>query len=140
MFDILNLAKYKIVISIVLTIVGIISWKFWDYNRTIEKQAALIQKLQKQVAVYQVDIETEKNNVITITNVVKEQHKTIDSLKARNQNIEKKYEDFKKLTAKEKYKNERALALMESKLFSSSNCEDGLELNRRIAKLSYDDL
>lgn len=140
MFNILGLLKYKIVIAIITAIISIISFKFWQLNDTIKKQAAIIETLKHNQQVLTADLEIERENVRVVKEVVKEQHATIDSLKARNQDIQKKYDDFKKLSDAEKYKSQKALDLMRSQLFASSDCQAGLELNRMISKLHYDDL
>lgn len=140
MFGLFNLGKWKIWITIALFIISVISWKFYDYNRIIKDQAATIAKLQEQLVVARVDVQTERENVKLITQVVEDQHKTINNLKARNQNIQKKYDDFKKKSDAEKYKSQQALDLMQSKLWASKECSSGLELNKQISKLTYDDL
>lgn len=140
MFELFNLGKYKIIIVVGLFLISVISWRFYDYTRTIEKQAKIIETLQKQIVVAQVDLDTERTNVKLITEVVDEQHKVIDKLKARNQHIEQKYNDFKKKSDKEKYELESTLALMQSDLWNNPSCEAGRQLNQMISKLNYDDL
>ena len=135
-----SFGKLKLYISIIAVVASIISWKFYDFISVINKQNAEIDKLRKQYVVAQVDLKTERENVKLITKVVEDQHKTIDTLKARNQDIVTKFNNFKIQADKDKYKSAQALKLMQSELFKSNSCEAGIELNKEISKLKYKDL
>ena len=127
-------------LPIILTLVSIIGWKYYDLTSTIRDQELTIEKLKNAKLILEVDLQTERNNVSILKNSVEELNQSIDELAVRNQNTIQAFNDFKKKSEHEKYTSQKALELMSSKLWNSSDCEEGLKLNKMISELKYEDL
>ena len=127
-------------LPIIITLVSIIGWKYYDLTSTISKQELTIEKLKNAKLILEVDLATERNNVSVLTNTVSELNADIEKMAIRNQNTIEEFNNFKKKADHEKYNSEQALQLLNSKLWTSEDCKEGLELNRMISNLKYEDL
>lgn len=127
-------------LPLIITLITLISVKYYQLTSTISKLEAQVEQLKNQKVVLEVDLQTEKDNVTVLKNVVDEQNSEIEKMAIKNQNTIKAFNDFKKKTEKEKYENQKVLDLMTNKLWNSQTCDDGLKLNKMISELNYDDL
>lgn len=127
-------------LPLIITLITLISVKYYQLTSTITKLEAQVEQLKNQKVVLEVDLQTEKDNVTVLKNVVNEQNSEIEKMAIKNQNTIKAFNDFKKKTEKEKYENQKVLDLMTNKLWNSQTCDDGLKLNKMISELNYDDL
>lgn len=127
-------------LPLIITLITLISVKYYQLTSTITKLEAQAEQLKNQKVVLEVDLQTEKDNVTVLKNVVNEQNSEIEKMAIKNQNTIKAFNDFKKKTEKEKYENQKVLDLMTNKLWNSQTCDDGLKLNKMISELNYDDL
>lgn len=130
----------KIMLPIIIILTSIIGWKYVDLKWTIADQQDQIEMLTKKNMAHQVDLETEKSNNSILKQTITDLNSSISSYQARNQNLLDNLEKFKTSAAKDKYKSEQAIKIIESKLYQSEDCKAGLELNKMISELKYEDL
>ena len=126
-------------IPLIITLISVVGTKLYMMSSTIDKLEDQIEDLKNKKLTLEVDLQTERDNITLLKTTIQEQNTEIEKMAIKNQNTVKAFNDFKKKTDKEKY-NEEVLDLMSSELWKSQTCEDGLKLNREIAKLKYKDL
>lgn len=127
-------------LPIIITLVSLITAKYYSMSSTISKQEKEIEDLKNKKLVLEVDLKTERANVDILKTTVWELNDNITAMEIRNQKTIQAFNDFKKKSSKEKYTNQQVNDLMHSKLWNSEDGEACLELNRQIAKLKYEDI
>lgn len=127
-------------LPIIITLVSLITAKYYSMSSTISKQEKEIEDLKNKKLVLEVDLKTERANVDILKTTVWELNDNITAMEIRNQKTIQAFNDFKKKSSKEKYTNQQVSDLMHSKLWDKEVGEACLELNRQIAKLKYEDL
>lgn len=127
-------------LPIIITLVSLITAKYYSMSSTISKQEKEIEDLKNKKLVLEVDLKTERANVDILKTTVWELNDNITAMEIRNQKTIQAFNDFKKKSSKEKYTNQQVSDLMHSKLWDKEDGEACLELNRQIAKLKYEDL
>ena len=127
-------------LPIIITLISLIATKYYTMSNTIAKQEEQIEDLKNKKLILEVDLKTERDNVVILKKSVWELNDNITAMEIRNQKTMQAFNDFKKKTSKEKYSNPQVSDLMHSKLWNQDDGEACLELNRQISKLKYEDL
>lgn len=132
----LNILNLKFALPIIIGLSLIIGWKYWDLTSTIKEQKEEIKTLEQLTVVLRTDLNTERGNVELLKNTVEELNVSIEKISVRNRKIQKEYDRFKNQSVEEKY-TQQILNLLNS---GSASCQDGIELNKSISGLKYEDL
>lgn len=127
-------------LPIIITLISVISYKYYDMVSTIEKQQAQIEDLKNKKLVLELDLKTERDNNSLLSKTIIELNTEIGKMETRNQKTIDAFNEFKKKTSKEKYTNKEVSDFMHSSLWSREDGEACLELNRQISKMKYEDL
>lgn len=130
----------RVVLAIGLILSVIIGWKWWDYSSTVAKQEKEIIALKEDKVTLRTDLQTEKNNVELLKKALNETNQQINKLEAKYQKTQAEYNKFVNQDKKDWFTNQGWSDLVNSGLWNSPLCEEGLRLNKTISELKYEDL
>ena len=129
-----------IIATIVLAITGYITMKYISLTSEIKRQSIEIEKKTKTIADLEMDkmgLKFERDNFEATIDTV---NAKIELLATNEAKAIKDLEEWKSKPAEIKYETIYKTIPKEVIKYKEGNCEDGLELNRAIAEMKYEDL
>ena len=119
----------------ILAIIAAIWWKISSLNSTIEQLEADKVALQQEIVEVNVDLLTQKNNVLTLENTIKDANALVSQLQIENNDIEAKLKEWEKNPRTKVV--ERIVTKYED---SKQTCQDLAVAIEEIANINYEDL
>ena len=119
----------------ILAIIGVVWWKISSLNSTIEQLEADKVALQQEIVEVNVDLLTQKNNVLTLENTIKDANALVSQLQIENNDIEAKLIEWEKNPRTQVV--ERIVTKYE---YSKQTCQDLAVAIEEIANIKYEDL
>lgn len=129
-----------IIFSAITTGIGLVVNKYNSMSNLIIKQERDIEILKNMKIVLEADVKIEKDNVSILSELLEKANQEVKILEVKYDSAIKKFNDFKRKSNEEKYRNKETIDLLNSKIWESSKCETGLEINAAISKLNFKDL
>ena len=131
--------KYGLIAFLVLTIVSIIGYKYINLTNTIEKLETEVGNLETENNLLTLEKEIYIKDVNLLKQTINDQNEAIKKLEIQKDKLQVIYDNYKKETAAEMFKNHQELAkLLQDQ--NKSTCEYGKKLNEAIGKIKYKDL
>ena len=130
----------RLVLGIAVILSVIVGWKWWDYSSTVSKQEKEIIALKEDKVTLRTDLQTEKNNVEILKKALNDTNKQIAKLETKYQKTQAEYNKFINQDKKNWFTSQSWNDVINSNLWSTPLCEDGLKLNKMISELKYEDL
>lgn len=129
------------ILLIFLAIVGSgIVYKYFDLTGDISDRDKTILELRADLSETELRLGTEEMNVATLKNKIDERNKEIARKAAQNQELITKFKEWEKKPPEIKYVNKIVKEIVIETKYEKGVCEDGLELNRQISGLKYENL
>lgn len=132
-----QLAMFGILLTIIL---GYVGYKYNDMSNQIEylqhNLELNISKNNQNV----LELALLKGNENRLKQALDEVNKQLKQISLDKEDIEKKFEDYKNLPLDKKVTNKELLELLKKDDQFKKTCEYGLQLNKKISGLKYEDL
>ena len=119
----------------IIAIICAVWWKISSLNSTIEQLEADKVALQQEIVEVNVDLLTQKNNVLTLENTIKDANALVSQLQIENNDIEAKLKEWE-MNPRTKVV-ERIVTKYE---YSKQTCQDLAIAIEEIANINYEDL
>ena len=129
----------KIIMFAMFSLLVLGGLKYWDLKTTIDNLKGELSSVSEKKLILEVDLQTEKKNVMILKNTIDGLNKEIEKMELKNQNTIKELQAFIKKTEEEKY-NKPTLDILNKTDWSKATCEEAQELNKMISELKYDEL
>lgn len=136
---VMGLVKNPKIIAVVV-IAGFIWYKYADLTGTIEHKQSIIEKRDKRIGELEKDklgLQFEKND---LTHAVNELSNTVNAMEKESENSKLELALWKDKPPEIKYKTIYKEIPKKVEVYKKGVCEDGLELNRVISEMNYEDL
>lgn len=134
--------KFKIygALAFILILSVSIGYVIYDLKKTIKFQDERITKLEQEKTTLVTDLAIERVNVDKLLVSIDKQNHTIKVEADRVARLTSELEEWQKRPPEIKYVNKIVKEIITNTEYVSGDCEAGLELNRKISELKYEDL
>lgn len=112
---------------------------YWSMNREIEIRDDIINKLNNKVGAKETLIISKDNNINDLKLTIAEANVKVYETSVANQKLLQEVEVWKNKPAEVKYVNKEVVKIINTKE-GNDLCAYGLELNRQIGELKYEDI
>ena len=112
---------------------------YWSMNREIEIRDDIINQLNNKVSAKETLIISKDNNINDLKLTIAEANVKVYEASSVNQKLLQEVDVWKNKPAEVKYVNKEVVKIINTKE-SSDLCAYGLELNRQIGELKYEDI
>ena len=112
---------------------------YWSMNREIEIRDDIINQLNNKVSEKETLIISKDNNINDLKLTIAEANVKVYEASSVNQKLLQEVDVWKNKPAEVKYVNKEVVKIINTKE-SSDLCAYGLELNRQIGELKYEDI
>ena len=129
----------KIYLSIILLLVIGSAFKYFEMSATITTQQARILNYEKSMLSYQVDIQTERQNVNILKDSISGLNREIKKLQVKNTKVLEEYNKYLSKPIQERFTGKTQEFIL-SPLWNSNNCQDAHVINQTISELRLEDL
>ena len=127
------------ILLVVIAILGSgIVYKYFDLTGDIEDRDKTILELRTDLSDTERRLTTEEGNVASLKHKIDERNKEIERKALANKKLKEEFIAWQNKPAKIKYVNKVVREIVTETKYEKGNCEDGLELNRKIAQLDYE--
>jgi len=129
------------IILIVIAVLGTsIVYKYYSLTGEISDRDNVILKLRKTVSDTKLRLNTENGNVASLKETIRLNNEDIERKTIANKELKRKFEEWKAKPPKIKYVNKVVNKIITETKYVKGKCEDGLELNRKISNLKYENI
>ena len=123
---------------ILTTLISYGVYKYNSLNNIIAEKDKQIRDLLAEEKILNAEIIVLKSNEDTLKQSLKDQNEKLSKLAIENEANLKKFHEWRNKANNEKYKNSKLNSLLtEAK---AKTCEDGININKSISSLRYEDL
>ncbi len=132
--------RVTILLIFITAIVTCIGYKIYSLNSVIEDQKIIISDITNEKKALELKLTVEKSNTVRLKENIEYTNKELELLASKNKNLAVEFEEWKKRPPEIKYKTKVIKEIITNTEYVNGNCEDGLELNRKISEMKYEDL
>lgn len=134
--------KFKIygTLAFILILSVSIGYVIYDLKKTIKFQDERITKLEQEKTTLVTDLAIERVNIDKLLVSMDKQNHTIKVEADRVARLTSELEEWQKRPPEIKYVNKIVKEIITNTEYVLGDCEAGLELNRKISELKYEDL
>lgn len=136
--------KVKVMIILVsiifITVGGYVSWKFYNLNSKIGYLEETIETKDKTIVDLNLKLITSESNVNELRLSIEESNNKILQNSLKQKELLAEVDKWKNKPAEIKYVDKVVKTIVKETKYVKGNCEDGLELNRMIGGLKYENL
>lgn len=132
--------RVTILLIFITAIVTGVGYKIYSLNSVIEDQKIIISDITNEKKALELKLTVEKSNTVRLKENIEYTNKELELLASKNKNLAVEFEEWKKRPPEIKYKTKVIKEIITNTEYVNGNCEDGLELNRKISEMKYEDL
>lgn len=132
-----QLAIFGVLLAIIL---GYVGYKYNDMNNQIEYLQHNLELNISKNNQNTLELALIKGSEKRLKQALDEANKQLKQISLDKEDIEKKFEDYKNLPLDKKVTNKELLELLKKDDQFKKTCEYGLQLNKKISGLKYEDL
>lgn len=130
---------YAAIGVVILAIIGGIWYKYNDLNNQIEYLQTQLDRNISKNNEYRLEMAISKGNVDKLKEALNTTNDQLKKLTVDKNKISKAFEDYKNLPLENKIKASDFKELLQKDAKFKETCEYGLELNKKISGLKYED-
>lgn len=132
--------RVTILLIFITAIVTGVGYKIYSLNSVIEDQKIIISDINNEKKALELKLTVEKTNTVRLKENIEYTNKELESLASINKNLTSEFEEWKKRPPEIKYRTKVVKEIITNTEYVNGKCEDGLELNRKISEMKYEDL
>lgn len=131
--------QYAIIGIIILAIISGIGYKYYSLTNEISDLQTELTKSVNDSNNLRLEVALEQSNNKKLKESISSLNEDLKKVTLDKETIKKNFEKYKKLPLKDKVTNEELKKLLNSSSEYKNSCEYGIELNKKISGLKYDE-